>query len=405
MSVSDNFLIGMATDPGRDPGKQVNEDAASHEVTPLGVLAIVCDGMGGHAGGREAAELALRTIATAVRHAPKGAAAGEALRAAIAQANDQVFHMQAHERGARPGSTVVCALFHERGVELAHVGDSRAYLIQSGAIAQVTRDHSMVEEMVARGLLRPEDAAGHPEANKITRALGMAKTVDVEVRSEPLPYLAGSTLVLCSDGVSDLVSAADLHGVVAARTPAEAASELVAMANARGGHDNITAVVVRAREGSLGASEAAPTLMKTLVDVPTADGATTARPPAVAQAPAFVPAAARIAPPPTSRGPRFGAALIVALAIGALAVVVLGTVIVSEIRGGSADDEAVAPPAPVMPTGPGATVAPTPLEPDEPQPSPEAAVEAPSVPPLAPPQPSSSSVVPPLDAPLAPLRR
>ena len=142
------------SDPGRDPSKQVNEDACGHRETRLGHLCVVCDGMGGHAAGREAAELALATIFATFEQAPEGASPAGVLRAAVEEASRRVHVMPATEVAlGRPGSTVVAVLMHALGTEVAHVGDSRAYLVHEGQIFRVTRDHSIVQEMVDRGLL------------------------------------------------------------------------------------------------------------------------------------------------------------------------------------------------------------------------------------------------------------
>ena len=254
--------IASRTDPGRDPDKQVNEDAAAHADVALGLLAVVCDGMGGHAGGKEASELAVKTILEIMRAATEKTPPGEALRFAIEEANQRVWSMPTSEGGHRPGSTVVAILAHERGVEIAHVGDSRIYLVHSGAITQVTKDHSMVQEMVDRNIIKQEEAANHPDANKIMRALGIAKEVAVDLRPEPLVYVAGDVFILCSDGLSDLVNPSELLDIAGSRPPAQAAGQLVDLANARGGHDNITALLVRMK-GSAAASEAA-TIVKTI---------------------------------------------------------------------------------------------------------------------------------------------
>ena len=254
--------IALRTDPGRDPDKQVNEDSAAHVDTPLGLLAIVCDGMGGHAGGKEASELAVKTIVEQVNAAPADLPRGEVLRTAITEANARVWNMPTAEAGLRPGSTVVVVLVHENGAEIAHVGDSRVYLVHAGAISQVTRDHSMVQELVDRKIIKAEDAQKHPDANKILRALGIAKDVEVDVRPEPIAYVAGDVFILCSDGLSDLVTPAEILEVAGSHAPAQAAGRLVDLANARGGHDNITALVVRPKTSAT--ATAAPTIVKTI---------------------------------------------------------------------------------------------------------------------------------------------
>ncbi|MBS2013033.1 MAG: protein phosphatase 2C domain-containing protein [Deltaproteobacteria bacterium] len=254
--------LAIRTDPGRDPDKQVNEDAALQVETALGLLCIVCDGMGGHAGGKEASELASTTISEIVQKAPAITSPRDALRVAIEEANRRVWSMPTSEGGYRPGSTVVAVLAHAAGADIAHVGDSRIYFVHAGAITQVTKDHSMVQEMVDRNLLRAEDAASHPDANKIMRAIGIAKEVDVDVRPDPIAFVAGDVFVLCSDGLSDLVSAAEILDVAGSAPPAQAAGQLVDLANARGGHDNITALVMRMKSSAIVTS--APTIVKTM---------------------------------------------------------------------------------------------------------------------------------------------
>jgi PPM family protein phosphatase len=259
------------TDAGRDPDKQTNEDACGHRETSLGHLAIVCDGMGGHLYGKEASEAALAAMFEIFDAAPPGSDPREVLRRSIEKANERVFAMAPAEAPqSRPGSTVVALLLHADGTEIAHVGDSRCYLIHAGEVRQMTRDHSIVEQLVQRGVLTPEQAKKHPDANRITRALGSSMSVEVEIEST-LAHVAGDTLVLCSDGLSDLVEPSEILAL-AGEPPAQMAGRLVDLANAHGGHDNITVLVVRARESALNAPAAgvAPTIVQTYVQ-PTVD--------------------------------------------------------------------------------------------------------------------------------------
>jgi serine/threonine protein phosphatase PrpC len=350
------------SDPGRDPSKQVNEDVCGHRETRLGHLCVVCDGMGGHAAGREAAELALATIFETFEHAPEGAAPATVLRAAIEEASRRVFAMPTTEVAlGRPGSTVVAVLMHAQGTEVAHVGDSRAYLVHEGQIFRVTRDHSIVQEMVDRGLITLQQAAVHPDANRITRALGMAPEVEADLRLQPLEHVTGDAFVLCSDGLSDLVEDAEILAAVDGVPAAQATGKLVDIANARGGHDNITVLVLRARSAAIAPTGGvAPTVAQTQVTQATALPGLAAGEPAIPMAEPLaerpvdraphadrateVPLAAPLTPtrpPPPTRSPtspgRVTPALVVGIGLALAAMGAMAAVLVMHFaeRGGT----------------------------------------------------------------------
>jgi PPM family protein phosphatase len=266
------------SDAGRDPEKQVNEDASAYEETAFGHLCVLCDGMGGHQNGREAAELAVKAIVETFSNVPSsrapsspeglGARARELLREAIEAANARVAALGGLSKQARPGATVVAILMHPEGVEVAHVGDSRCYLLQGGQIFQITKDHTVVQKMVDAGVLSPAEAQVHPDANQILRALGTSPEVEVEVRAQSIPLSPGEAFVLCSDGLSDLVQPQEILQIATAAPASQAVGELVDLANARGGHDNITVMILRGQEGNAAKREPAPTLAQTLFEVP-----------------------------------------------------------------------------------------------------------------------------------------
>ncbi|HKQ71679.1 MAG TPA: protein phosphatase 2C domain-containing protein [Polyangiaceae bacterium] len=239
--------VAQRSDPGRDPNKQINEDAMGHRPTRLGHLLVVCDGMGGHALGQEASHLAVATIIRVIEASPPNVSPGTALVNAIVEAGHLVYRMGGQgEQQARPGSTCVAVLVHPLGAEIAHVGDSRVYLMRRGQVWQLTKDHSVVQQMVDRGEITAEQASLHPEANKITRALGIRPETLVELRDPPFVHAPGDLFLLASDGLSDLVRAEEIARVVANASSLDAAClELVGMANARGGHDNITVQIAR----------------------------------------------------------------------------------------------------------------------------------------------------------------
>lgn len=338
------------TDPGRDPDKQVNEDHYREGKTRFGLLAVVCDGMGGHAGGKEASALASATVFEEVEAAPEGESPASALKRAIEIANRKVYALGQSGMHGRPGSTIVSLLFHTGGAEVAHVGDSRIYLVRGVECMQITRDHSAVQLMVDAGVLTPEQAKVHPEANKITRALGIEAEVEVELRPHAFPYAPGDTFVLCSDGLSDLLEPDDFVRLVGGVPLAQAAGQLVDLANARGGHDNITALLVRAKGGAHASSDLRTQLMpaatgssggvaKTLIGAPIAAPAgsparagvspTMVMDPSAPAPSAHVPTAPRSAPRPRG-GP--GASLVVGLVLAVVVVGILGTLLYLELR-------------------------------------------------------------------------
>lgn len=248
------LTAAFRTDPGRDPSKQTNEDGVAYEDTPVGVLAIVCDGMGGHARGAEASQLAIRAVLAHLQRVDRSAHPGHALKAAIEEAGRQVFGLGRPTDVARPGSTLVALLFHHGGTEVAHCGDSRAYVLRRGHLHPLTRDHSLVRELVDAGQLRPEEAIGHPDSNKITRALGLRSDCAVELRPTAFHQETHDIFLLMSDGVTDVIGDDDLRALaetgltdgmdaLAART--------VQVANARGGPDNTTLLAVHVDDPGL----------------------------------------------------------------------------------------------------------------------------------------------------------
>lgn len=242
--------FAQASDPGRDPNKQVNEDSCGYAETKFGHLLVLCDGMGGHYGGKEASRTAITTIFEMMDRAPPGTLPAMALKAAIEEAGRRVYLLGGPpENRTRPGSTVVSLLLHDAGMDVAHVGDSRGYIIRANQIYPLTRDHSMVQAMIDAGMLTEQQAIGHPDANKITRALGMKPEVEVEVRPEPMDLFAGDIVLLSSDGLTDLALGPDILGAVrqalASGSVEHACKTLVDLANNRGGHDNITVQMAR----------------------------------------------------------------------------------------------------------------------------------------------------------------
>ncbi len=215
-----------------------NEDAFICEPP----LFAVADGMGGARAGEIAAGLA----AAALEEAGTETRGAEGVIELIAEANRRIWERSLTDpETAGMGTTVTAALVDSAAgtVAIGHVGDSRAYLLRGGSIEQLTTDHSLVAELVESGILTPEEAERHPQRSAITRALGTEPTVDVDaftIAAQP-----GDVFLLCSDGLSIMVTDEDVAAAIdaAERDPARAAEALVTAANARGGEDNVTVVL------------------------------------------------------------------------------------------------------------------------------------------------------------------
>jgi protein phosphatase len=241
--------VASMTDPGRV--RQTNEDSFFAD-GEMGLL-MVADGMGGHAGGAVASGVAVATISELVRARQEGcagqAAAADLIRSAMREADMKIrAKAAANPALLNMGTTVVMALCVGTSVHLAHAGDSRAYLIHNGAfyngsIERLTEDHSLVAQMVKDGELTAEEAPRYPLRNVITRSLGNQPFVEPEVRT--ISWRKGDCLLLCSDGLTNMVKDSELRALIAAGGADVEAScrEAIDLANRNGGRDNLTAVL------------------------------------------------------------------------------------------------------------------------------------------------------------------
>ncbi len=228
---------------GTDTGRQrrANEDS----LLARSPLFVVADGMGG----AQAGEVASRIAVESFRHGLDDPTDPElALSALALQANSRIHelsHSNAEQAGM--GTTLTAIYVGEREVAIAHVGDSRAYCLRDGQLLRLTDDHSLVDELVRQGRLTPEEAVEHPQRSVITRALGPEGTVEVDTRS--FRARAGDVYLLCSDGLTTMLGEAELAAVLLAHPRLSDAGEaLIAAANAAGGRDNITVLLLRLEE-------------------------------------------------------------------------------------------------------------------------------------------------------------
>jgi serine/threonine protein phosphatase PrpC len=249
--------MGALTDRGMV--REHNEDtlfalnaviSQDEDLLPM-CLYIVADGMGGHEGGQEASDLATRLVSGWVldkiyrpflinsESSANRQPINQVLTEALVFANAKL-----HERSPTGGTTLTCAFVLGTNAFLAHVGDSRAYLISRNTIRQITTDHSLVNRLIELGQITSEEAKTHPQRNVLYRALGRAGNLDVDTYLQSLP--AKSSLLLCTDGLWGLVADSEILSIIdAAPSPQIACRRLIARANENGGQDNITAVLVQ----------------------------------------------------------------------------------------------------------------------------------------------------------------
>jgi protein phosphatase len=221
-------------------------DEEKHEES---ALLIVADGMGGHQGGEVASRLAVEVIQQTCSE-DAILSFGESLGRAFAAAN-QVILQRAGECPSLHGmgSTATALLLSGQDAWFAHIGDSRLYRMREDALTQLSEDHSLVSEMVKAGLMTPEQASKHPSRNIITRALGSDVEAIPQLTGQPVPVKAGDRFLLCSDGLHDLVSDAELGAALRAGPSLETVClTLVNLAKERGGKDNISVIVAEIGE-------------------------------------------------------------------------------------------------------------------------------------------------------------
>ncbi|MDD2608188.1 MAG: Stp1/IreP family PP2C-type Ser/Thr phosphatase [Giesbergeria sp.] len=243
------YAFSACTDQGRV--RSNNEDAVS--IDHQAQVVVLADGMGGYNAGEVASHMATELIRTEMarwlaqtRQPPPSSQMRLVFESCVENANQAIFHAaHTNPQYSGMGTTVVAGVWWEDKLMLAHVGDSRCYRLRAGQLLQLTRDHSWLQEQMDAGLITPQQAAQSGQRNLVTRALGVEELVQVE--SNEFVVEAQDLYLLCSDGLSEMVSEQDLLNLLSTETTLEAkAQELVDTANAHGGRDNITVALVYA---------------------------------------------------------------------------------------------------------------------------------------------------------------
>jgi protein phosphatase len=228
-------------------------DAAAHAADHL---LVVCDGMGGSNAGEVASRIAADTVVREFVAAPPEDTA-TALAHSVQVANQEIWeHSRSHQDLNGMGTTCTALALKQDQVLVAHVGDSRAYLVRAHRARQITTDHSLVAQLVARNQLSPEEARNDPRRNVVTRSVGVGPDLEVDVVAVGEPLKGGDTLVLCSDGLHGQMSDDEIAGFAMAESLPEACRDLIELANARGGPDNITVAMLRFERAPEGAGNA-----------------------------------------------------------------------------------------------------------------------------------------------------
>lgn len=243
-------VFGM-TDVGSR--REKNEDA--YLINTEHNLYIVADGMGGHLGGEIASRLAVSTIEEVIKgvlHDPEMTLQADLeirpgdyrgyLQYAIGVASSRIFYRASNDPSLHGmGTTVVAMMFNGGKAYIGHVGDSRCYVVRGGRIRQLTQDHSLVGEQLRAGVISASDVKNHKLKNIITRSVGFQEDVDVDIIVRPIKK--GDKFVICSDGLTNMVTTDALLEVVGEKCPREACMELIERANLNGGDDNITVII------------------------------------------------------------------------------------------------------------------------------------------------------------------
>lgn len=225
--------------------REENQDHVFHEKMKNGYLCVVCDGMGGHAGGRTASRLAMEALFHTFRKS-RSTNVRKCLGEALVAANSAVWKMANKKRALNGMGTTCVALFVDEAegtASTAHVGDSRCYLSRGTRLQLITRDHTVVQRMLDDGLLTREQAEHHPHANVIARSLGGDQTVDVDL-SESIALEEGDLFLLCSDGLTGLVPERDIVEALWSDDLDASCQSLIDLANENGGTDNVTVQLI-----------------------------------------------------------------------------------------------------------------------------------------------------------------
>lgn len=255
--IRDNFagggkkvIIGAFTDKGKT--REVNEDnyfVSEFDNVSGNGYCIIADGMGGHNAGEVASKIAIEVIKENIQRNYRKEAGDaeifELLKKSMQMANEVIYKESLkNDTQSGMGTTAILCLVHHSQLYIAHVGDSRVYMVQNGTISQITTDHSIVEELINSGSITREEADNHPQKNVITRALGGEEHTEIDIYVQPLQD--SDIILICTDGLTNMLSDSEiLREIETYQDLQKVVEKLVRMANDKGGYDNITVVALK----------------------------------------------------------------------------------------------------------------------------------------------------------------
>jgi PPM family protein phosphatase len=233
-----NSLVQLLTDVGNF--RKVNEDYIDYYTDETKRIYVIADGMGGHNAGEIASKLAVENTISYINSLDKLEDLEDSIKKAVWDSNNKIYELSKSKADLNGmGTTLTACLIKGNDMVVAHVGDSRCYIIKDKAISQVTKDHSLVQQLLDEGSITESEADNHPNRNIITRALGTNSTVDVDVIKMEINGI--EKIILCTDGLSNLVNEQELYDFVMNND--DCCAELIELSKSRGTKDNISVIV------------------------------------------------------------------------------------------------------------------------------------------------------------------
>lgn len=233
-------MVGMLSDIGN--ARRINEDYLGFHEDPNKKLYIIADGMGGHNAGEIASKIAVENTIEYIFSADKIEQAEVILKEAIESSNSKIYEVSNTDLALKGmGTTITACMIKENKMVVANVGDSRCYVLENEYLNQITNDHSLVQQLVDNGSITEEEAQVHPNKNVITRALGTAPKVEIDIFSIDLSNI--SKVMLCTDGLTNSLSKEEINDIIAKNDCKSSCEKLIELSKQRGGKDNISVII------------------------------------------------------------------------------------------------------------------------------------------------------------------